>query len=162
MDTRRAFLPLLTGLLTAHGVRASDGAELKITVHLVWASDVATAGKGKDEHALPAELEAKLREKTKQKHFRLDARPTTSSLEPDKPVETDLPSGYKARWTLTLEKDRPVVRQVLVNPEKKESVVDLKRVDVKKGPYVYILEKVKRGEETLFLVIQFETSAKKK
>ena len=85
MDTRRALLPLLTGLLTAHGVRASDGAELKITVHLVWASDVATAGKGKDEHALPAELEAKLREKTKQKHFRLDARPTTSSLEPDKP-----------------------------------------------------------------------------
>jgi hypothetical protein len=49
-----------------------------------------------------------------------------------------------------------VVNQVLVNPKKEKSEVALK-----KSPVVTHIEKIRRGKETLLLVVQFEAAEKK-
>ncbi len=128
-----------------------DG-EYKITLLLVWASDEPQADK------LPKDLDKlleQLKKGSKKKSFRLEGNSSTETLRAGKAVMLKLPEGYEARWSLEASKGKQVVRQVLVNPKKEESVIALKQ-----SPVVNNLEQIKKGKETLLLVVQFEKAAK--
>lgn len=152
------FLPALAALSGLLGQQAQKGSALeesagyKITVFRIWATDEAQTEK------LPKELEKfteQLKKRSKKKFFCLDGKPSTETLRPGKTFSLKLPSGYEARWTIETEKEKTVVRQVLVNPKKEESVIDLKQ-----SPVVNNLEKIQKGKATLLLVVQFEKTAK--
>lgn len=128
------------------------GGEYKITLLLVWASDEPQADK------LPKDLDKlleQLKKGSKKKSFRLEGNASTETLRAGKAVTLKLPDGYEARWSLETSKGKQVVRQVLVNPKKEESVIALKQ-----SPVVNNLEQIKKGKETLLLVVQFEKAAK--
>lgn len=128
-----------------------EAADYKLTVCLVWASDEVS------DEPCPADLEKlleQLKKTSKKKSFRLDAKPRTEKLKAGgPPVEISLPGGYEVVWSI--KKDRrtgkPALHQTLVNPQKKESVLLLKQ-----SPVIVHIEKIKKGKETLLLVVQFE------
>ena len=128
-----------------------QAADYKLTVDLVWASDEPS------DDPCPANLEKlleQLRKTSQKKSFRLDASPRTEKLRAGgTPVVIALPGGYEAVWSIKTDRKtgKPALHQTLVNPQKKESVLILR-----KSPVIVHVEKIKKGKETLLLVVQFE------
>jgi hypothetical protein len=134
-------------------VTGDEPEELRVTAYEVWASD---AGEAKP----PKEIEKflrQLRKISKKRSFRLEKKPASETLKPGKALELVLPDRYGVR--LTLEKDRqgkPAILQTLINPRKEESANLLK-----KSPVVTGIEKIQRGGETFFLIVEFAPVKKK-
>lgn len=128
-----------------------DAADYKLTVDLVWASDEPS------DEPCPVHLEKlleQLRKTSRKKSFRLDARTRSEKLRAGGvPVEIALPGGYEVVWSIRTDRKtgKPALHQRLVNPQKKESVIILR-----KSPVIVHIEKIKKGKETFLLVVQFE------
>ncbi|HVR74019.1 MAG TPA: hypothetical protein VMT52_06785 [Planctomycetota bacterium] len=131
--------------------RGNDVADYKLTVDLVWASDEPS------DDPCPANLEKlleQLRKTSRKKSFRLEARSRTEKLRAGGlPVEIALPGGYEVVWSLKTDRKtgKPALHQTLINPQKKKSALILR-----KSPVIVHIEKIKKGKETLLLVVQFE------
>jgi hypothetical protein len=126
-----------------------EGPRLRVTVFLVWASD----GDSKDKAPKELEkIEEQLRKTLKKNCFLLESRPVEQVLRSGQALSVKIPQGYEVRWTFERGEDRkPVLRQSLVNPAKKESVNILK-----KSPAITHIEKIKSGTATFLLCVQFE------
>src|SRR5687767_9727102 len=130
---------------------SQEAAEYKLTVNLVWASaepsnDPCTAHLQK--------LLEQLKKASRKKSFRLDVPPRTEKLRAGgAPVEIALPGGYRVVWSIQLDRrtGKPALHQTLINPQKKESVLILR-----KSPVIVHIEKIKKVKETFLLVVQFE------
>ncbi|MBI4604670.1 MAG: hypothetical protein HY721_22130 [Planctomycetes bacterium] len=149
-------LLLLDGPAPAAGGDGGHGS-VKLSVLLVWASDEASGEKP------PAELEKildQLKKVSKKRSFRLEGKPATVTLSLGKTFTQKLPDGYEAQWTLTVDpanKEKLALTQVLLNPKKEKSEYILRQSPV---PIISSLDKIRRGNETLLLVVQFEKGSK--
>ena len=147
---------LATGLLPAlvlvdQGAEApqENSGDVKITVYKVWASSQAS------QEDPPKEIEAfveQLRKAYGKRSFRLEGKPISDVLRGQKALAVELPQNYGTEYTLTSDPEgKSVLQQNLVNPKKVQSV-DL----LKKSPAITHLEKIRQGEETFLLIVQFE------
>lgn len=156
---RRLPLALLIVAAASYSEAMSAETSTRLVAYQLWASDGQQGGK------LPPRIEklhAKLRKASDKKSFQLAGKPYLKVLKADQDVRLKLPGKYEARWRLDRNSETPkkprgtVVRQVLVNPKGKESVVLLKR-----SPVIVDLRKIQKGKETLLLVVFFEKGYEK-
>lgn len=131
---------------------AEKKAGVKVTVYLVWVSEATR------EEKPPKDLEPfaeQLKKSYKRHRFRLEGKPVSDVLRGEKTLEVKLPQDYQTRWSVVGDADRkPRLRQVIVNPKKVEAVAL-----IKKSPAITHIEKIRSGEETFLLIVQFEEEA---
>jgi hypothetical protein len=135
-------MPLLGSALHA----SEKPAEYTVTVYEVWASDEAPSKE------FPKELKKfrkHLEKATKKKSFRLEKKPTVSGVRDGKPMALLLPGNYEVRLTLHPTASGSL-KQVLVNPKKEKSELLLK-----KSPVITTIEKVRKGNETFLILVEF-------
>lgn len=149
---------LVVAAVSCSGAMAAD-TDTRLVAYQLWASN------GQQKEKLPLRIEklqAKLRKTSDKNSFQLAGKPYLKVLTADRDVHLKLPGKYEARWRLdrspktTKKPKNTVVRQVLVNPQGKESEVLLKR-----SPVIVDLRKIQKGKETLLLVVFFEKGYKK-
>ena len=117
--------------------------EYEVRVLQVW------AGGDDPEKKPPQELKPhldELRKRTGETSFRLAARTRSRTLKAGGSLALDLPSGYRAEWTV----EEGGIRQTLTNPEKKQSSLLLKRSPVFTG-----LKKIRADKATFQLIVEF-------
>ena len=150
-ETTSAFVALLLFVVSSSSLPAQkekDVAQYKLTIYSIWGS------KESKKEKPPKELEKfleELKKNSQESSFRLAGKPVTETLVEGKQVSVKLPDGYQARWEVARDQDKPVLRQVLINPRKEESVVLLK-----KSPVISRLAKIRHAEETFVLILEFE------
>ena len=132
-------------------VAAEKPTAYKVTVYEVWASDEPPSKE------VPRELKKfrkQLEKATKKKSFQLDKKPTSSEVGEGKPLALSLPGGYHVRLSLNAT-NAGALKQVLVNPKKEESELLLK-----KSPVITLIEKVRKADGTLLILVEFEPAKK--
>jgi hypothetical protein len=156
-STAPVTLVVLAGVVALLPLAAlgNEAVELKVTAYKVWASDQAT------EEKPPKEIEKFLRQLkkcSKKRSFRLEEKAVTETLTAGKTMKITLPERYEVRLALETDKEgKPAVLQTLINPRKEESANLLK-----KSPVVTQIDKIQRGGETFFLIVEFEQPSRKK
>ena len=148
---------ILLGLLQPRAANAQqpqeDEAETyTLTVYELWGSVEKSTEKP------PKELEKllpRLKKSTGKTTFHLAAKPVVRKLRLGDTFKKPLPQKYLAEWQLESSGGKLAMRQKLINPKKRSSVLLLK-----KFPVITELARIRQASDFFILVVDFGPSKK--